>query len=340
MKVKMRKTIFKKFLFIFLFFNIFILVSCDNIKTLDDETDTMIQDVDINTIETMNILISDNMIKKYSMNNDYIKSYQGSAAFNNYIVRLGVGGEAFLFKENDLISYFHLGSYSQTSQHANCCNFSSIYINNNSFPLLYVSGGNSTESFECDVELLSIDNNDISSECIQKIFLDQSDFSFYEYSLYWGWPCWIIDNDALYCFGALYRTNGAMKEYDSINKYIITKFEIPDLNNPIINLSAKDVKKQYIYSYDMCYTQGGTIYKNFLLFAFGAGTIEAPSGIKIFPLDSGKVINLFFDNTILNNIEFEDLFIMNDRMFISCNNKDVYYIDININDLVLGKNYE
>lgn len=268
---------------------------------------------------------------------DVTQAFQGHATYNNKLIRLFHTGYAAVYdmpkvyKDSTPIAKFKLGSYNESNQHANSCNFSNTFYNNNTtFPLLYVSGGNSGDSFECDVENITYSNGTYSSTHVQKIILDQSNFNSYGFETYWGWPAWLIDNDnkALYCFGCKYRTNGSMQEYDAKNKFIITKFDIPSLSSSNVTLTGSHVKEQWTSPYDIGFTQGGTIYGDYLFYAFGTGIASRPSIIKVFSLtQKAAIATLKLSDTVLGNVELEDLCVYDDRLFVGTNENDMYLLD-------------
>lgn len=266
-------------------------------------------------------------------------AFQGHSTYKNKLVRLFHTGYAAIYDMPDLWTtitpkgYCKLGSYDTSNQHANSCDFSNKFYNGNTeFPLLYISGGNSGDTMECDVENITLSNGVYSSELIQKITLNQSNFTDYGLEKYWGWPCWLIDNDneALYCFGCKYRTNGSMAEYDARNKYIITRFDLPTVSKGTVTLTGADVKEQWTSPYDIGFTQGGTIIGDYLFYSFGLGTSASPSYIKVFSLSKKtSVATINLTNTALGSVELEDVCEYDNRLLVGLATNVMYLIDFN-----------
>lgn len=240
----------------------------------------------------------------------------------------------FINKSSTPLASCNLGSYSATDNHANCCNFSNKYYDNNIIPLLYVTGGNSANVMECDVEniILTEDNGSytVTSELIQKITLDQSGFESAGYVPYWGWSCWITspDNKYLYYFGAKYRTNGSMREYDDDNRYIVTKFHYPNLSDSEVTLTADDVLEQFTTSYEIEVTQGGTLYNDKIYYAFGFGNANFPSKIGVWDLKNKSFVSIIdLSDTVISNQELEDVCIYNNKLYVMTASKKLYELE-------------
>lgn len=262
------------------------------------------------------------------------KAFQGFSIFNNFIFQLFDTGILAIYElnntNNNALAYCNLGSY-DSNNHANCANFSNKFYNNNSIPLLYVVGGNTGSILECNVENIVLTENEnnysVTSQLIQKITLDQSNFEIKGYKTYWGCPTWLTstDNKYLYTFTAHYQTDGSMSDYDDINKYIITKFPYPNLSNQNVTLTADDIIEQYETDYMINYTQGGTLYKDYIFYTFGNGTSLHPSIIGVWNIKNKKFQNLIdLSQTELGNKELEDCYVFNDKLYVVCANGHLY----------------
>lgn len=266
------------------------------------------------------------------------EAVQGMAIFDNKLFQLQHKGILNIYdfenKNSVPLATCNLETYSATGNHANCCNFSNKYYQGNTIPLLYIVGGNSGEVMECDVENIILTENNgtytATSQLVQIITLDQSGFESAGYVPYWGWSCWLTspDNKYLYYFGAKYRTNGSMDQYYDDNRYIITKFNYPDLSNSNVTLTANDVLDQFTTPYEINVTQGGTLYDNKIYYSFGFGTTTYPARIGVWDLRTRSYTNLIeLSNTPVSTQEPEDLYVYNDSLYLMTGSKKLYKLD-------------
>lgn len=255
-------------------------------------------------------------------------TWQGSTVYGNKFFRAVHSGKCAVYdlstKNATATDTFDLASAGEDN-HAGCMNFSNkFYADGDAYPLLYVSGS-AIGDFKCSVERLSTSGTSITgSTLVQTITLDQTNFTEADLESYWGQPCWIVSNNALYCFGAKYRTTSQRPE----NFYIVTKFAIPDTSESSVTLTASDVLEQWTSPFDTMITQGCCIHNDYLFSAYGYGGQEYPDKIKVFSLSQKSCIAMLDINetSVGNSIELQDLCVWQDTLICGNSLDKVYGI--------------
>ena len=261
-----------------------------------------------------------------------LPSAQGMAIFGDYAFILHHTGVCAVYdlnrrNENGLVQ-FKLGSYNAGEKgeayinHSNQCMFSNTFFEGNDLPLLYVTTGNKGGSdengfyYRCAVENISLRRNESgeivsgSSELIQTISYKNEEIENTPFETpCCGCPAWFIDsnNSDLYIFSARYRTTVEFLKYKSENRYIITKFSLPDVKkDSFIVLTAKDILDQFLLPFDILFTQGGMIKGNKLYYTFGLGDDRYPIGLRVYDLEKKSLsAKMDLQDSILGNEEIE-----------------------------------
>ena len=258
-------------------------------------------------------------------------SVQGMSVWQGKLFQLYHTGDCNVFDlgsgNSDPIATFRIGSASD-GNHANNCNFSTVHYNGNPIPLLYVVDGNSGNVMKCSVENITEKNGVYSSECIQTLTLDQSGFGAAGFMPYWGWPSWLVGSDGEYIWlhGARYRTNRSMDHLYDENRYIITKFRLPPTDKKTVVLTAADVIEQFTTEYNVNFTQGGTVYGDYLFYTFGTGKTDNPSAIRAWDLRTGQLLAPIDVSAITE--ELEDCTVIGDKLYFITQKSNLYYIPL------------
>ena len=224
------------------------------------------------------------------------------------------------------IDEFQLGSFDASDNHANCMNFSNTFYSGNTIPLAYVTIGNSGPVMKCSVENIVESGGSYTATALQTITLDQSGFTDADLMEYWGWPSWIPDPDGeyLYVFGARYRTNGSMNAYYDQNKYIVTKFRLPDLSDATVTLGAADVLEQFTTLYNVNYMQGGSMFNGNIFYSFGNGTNTFPSAVRVYSTEEKALVSSIDMPQIAE--EFEDCVVYDNALYINTQSGHLYKV--------------
>lgn len=256
---------------------------------------------------------------------------QGMSIWNNSVFVAHDGGLCDVY---DYTSKQYLGSFglasSRDNSHCNCLNFGLFASDDSPYPLLYVSNGviGAEGEWRCNVEAISVDGSAFSSELVQTITLDSSDFSNYGYHQPWGCPQWLVDSQRshLWVWSADLRTIPSVTGVFINNCYHATCFRIPELSEgENIILTASDVQKQVSFEFDAYATQGGCMYDGIIYYSFGFGYQPTSSKIRAYNTDSGKVC-LRLDLNGVADYELEDLALYDGKLFVNTNTKNIYAI--------------
>ena len=198
---------------------------------------------------------------------------QGMAIYNDKIFAARNTGIIEVYTlSGTYLTTFNLASAGNTN-HAGTINFSNIFYDDaDTYPLLYCKIGDGPSSFTCSVERIQEAGGQFTATQVQTITLDQSQFTANGLVPCWGWPAFIPGNDLLYVYSAIYRTNGSQSQHYNDNRYLITAFPIPDIDQAAVTITASDVYKQTIAEYTADFAQGATINGNSLIALYGDGS--------------------------------------------------------------------
>ena len=257
-------------------------------------------------------------------------SYQGAAVYGDTFVQLFDQGYFGLYSLPSLGTAFASGALGSTgtSQHANNAMFGGFYAEGDALPLLYVTGGNasSTGRGYCSVERITQTDGVYSSELVQTITVDQSNFVGSGYQTVFPYQNYFVWDDKLVTFGAIYRTNGSMSQYDNVNRYVVHMFELPDITQQAVELTASDIVREIVFPYDVEYMQGGTIASGILFHAFGSGG-NGGSHIRAYDLVGGREIaRIDTDGMPHHSYEPESFAEYNDSLIAIVQGSNVYKI--------------
>ena len=258
-------------------------------------------------------------------------SVQGMSVWQDRLFQLYHTGDCNVYDlatgSPEPIATFRLGSAS-TANHANSCNFSTLHYRGNPIPLLYVVDGNSGNVMKCSIENITEKDGVYTSECIGTIELDQSGFERAGYMPYWGWPSWLVgtDGEHIWLHGARYRTNRSMDAYYAENRYIITKFRLPSTDERHVTLTADDVVEQFTTEYNVNFTQGGTVWGDYLFYTFGTGKAENPSARRAWDLKTGRLLPPIDVSEVTE--ELEDCAVVGDRLYFITQKSNLYSIPL------------
>lgn len=268
-----------------------------------------------------------------------VTSSQGMDIFDSLIFVVQDGGVCRVYnydtKASQYLATFNLGS-KRSGNHCNCANFGVETKDGATFPLLYVSNGkvNDVKEWVLNVESITHQANSWSSECVQAITMDQSDYSANALQPIWGCPNWVVDKKRkmLWAFSAIKRTTLAGTGADmSSNKYVATGFRLPALSEGCdVVFKAKDVVKQVLFTFDTYVTQGGTMYdgKIYYCFGFGGTGTETPSRICVYDTDTGEICGSYELDGIVTE-EMEDLSLKDGKLYINTNSAKIYELSAN-----------
>ena len=272
---------------------------------------------------------------------------QGMSIFGDHMFVMSHSGSCIVYDLTALkeIGSFNLASFNDGSEdgnayanHANQAVFSGTFYDDNTIPLIYVTDGNSGGVYpegwkdprlvgsyigHCSVEnIFSDGEGNYTPELVQKIYFNDYEWTEEDYedlslekgfdveSPGWGWFAWFPDSDNgyLYIFSARYRTNGSYDHLKDQNRYIITKFELPEVSeeNDVVILTPEDILEQFTTYYDVDVTQGGTLHNGLIYYTYGFGNSARPSAMRVFDLNRKEIISTIdLSNSIVGGDELE-----------------------------------
>lgn len=225
------------------------------------------------------------------------------------------------------------------ANHANQCMFSELFSEGGELPLLYVTAGNGAAGdekgyyYRCAVEDIHIEKSGdhilgASSRLVQTIsYLDRDvDLSCFEPPC-WGCPAWFVDseNKAIYIFSSRYRTTKKFLPYYGQNRYIITRFDMPEpFSANFVILTGADIKEQFTVPFDILFTQGGTLRNGKIYYTFGMGSSTYPLGLRIIDLREKQVCNAEdLSTSCFSNEEIECCAFYGNHLLCNTNSTDI-----------------
>ncbi|MBP3775015.1 MAG: hypothetical protein ILA34_06670 [Bacteroidaceae bacterium] len=261
---------------------------------------------------------------------------QGMDIHRDRVFCIQDGGTALVFdlkaRTGEPLATFPLGS-KRAGNHSNTANFGVETAAGASFPLLYVSIGKAgdEQEFECNVESVTEKDGQFSSECVQVIRMDQSQYQARGLQPIWGCPNWLVDKERrhLWAFSAIKRTLVAATGDMATNKYVATKFRIPALSEGrLVVLTAADVLDQVVFDFDTYITQGGCMKDGRIYYAYGFGKngTRTPSRIRAYDTDTRSIVTrLELEDYVTE--ELEDLSVYGDKLYVNTNSAYLYEVD-------------
>lgn len=283
--------------------------------------------------------------------NKPLPSAQGMAIHGSLVFQLYHTGVCAIYdletRDRVPLAVFRLGSYNDGTpddnytNHSNQCMFSDRCLDGNELPLLYVTTGYGTTAdddgyfYRCAVENITLDRDENGkiiaghSETVQTVAYKDGgieDTAFRQPC--WGCPAWFIDvkGGSLYMFSAKYRTTAAYKDKWPDNRYIITRFPLPDpADGGFVTLGPKDILDQFDAPFDIPFTQGGMIAGNKLFYSFGNGNSQDylyPDGVRVYDLEKKCLCaSIDLKDSVLGTEEVESISFYGDELYINTNAK-------------------
>ncbi len=258
---------------------------------------------------------------------------QGMDIVKNKIFVLHDGGTCHVydFKTKKVISSFDLAS-KRKGNHCNTGNFGIEKVKGASFPVMYISLGKpgDVDEFVCLVESFTECKGKYTSEIVQRIKMDQSQFEAKGLKPIWGCPNWVVDKERkhLWAFSAIKRTIRSVTGPFESNKYIAVKYRLPKLSEgKEIVLTANDVLDEAVMEFDAYATQGGTMKDGKIYYAFGFGKKhpESPSQLRVYDTDKQCIVQRY-DITDDVPEEPEDVAVYKGKIYLNTNSDKIYVI--------------
>lgn len=168
--------------------------------------------------------------------------------------------------------------------HANHCMFSTIHHEGNPIPVLYVTIGTGIGYdedgffYRCAAENIVAteqENGEVTytSQLLQTITYHPDGIENTSFMPpCWGCPAFFVDTEKgfLYIFSAKYRTKRGCVPEGEKNRYIITKFPLPELSKGgLVKLTPADILDQFSVESEVPFTQGGALYNGRLYYTYG-----------------------------------------------------------------------
>lgn len=302
-----------------------------------------------NEMEVLNF--SPELVKPVMRYNKVYNSAQGMAIYSSWVFQLYHTGKCAIYdlktQSQSPLAVFPLGSSNDGvpndnyTNHSNQCMFSNRYINGNELPLLYVTTGYGTTVdddgyfYRCAVENITLEKDADGritgghSETVQTICYKDGGIEDTQWQQpCWGCPAWFIDiqGSSIYMFSSKYRTTAAFKEYWPDNRYIITRFPLPDPEDGgCVTFGPKDIIDQFDCPFDIPFTQGGMIAGSKLFYSFGNGDKEDylyPDGLRVYDLEKKCLCaKMDLKDSCLGTEEVESISFFGNELYINTNAK-------------------
>lgn len=207
---------------------------------------------------------------------------------------------------------------SNSNNHCNNVSFSNIFYNeNDSFPLLYVSGSSSGTYNHVQVYRVLTNEDKITLQKIQEITLPECNEDNHLF-----WTGVVMDN-----------TNNYMYIYANSQGAQIAKLRIPDINQPKITLLDKDILEQFSVS-GFTHQQGACINNNMLFVMDGVPQWGDTNYLRIIDLKTKKDIKkINITDHGYGSIEFESISKYKDGYILGTYNRGFYSLKLNLNYL-------
>ncbi len=277
------------------------------------------------------------------------RSAQGMAIYGSLVFQLYHTGKCAIYdlktRSESPLAVFPLGSSNDGVpddnyiNHANQCMFSDRFIGGNELPLLYVTIGYGTAAdddgyyYRCAVENITLEKDESEqvigghSETIQTISYKDGGIENTGWQQpCWGCPAWFVDvkGGSIYMFSAKYRTTAAYEANWPDNRYIITRFPLPDPEDGgFVTFGPKDILDQFDCPFDIPFTQGGMIAGNKLFYSFGNGCMhdyKYPDGLRVYDLDHKCLCaKMDLKDSCLGAEEVESISFFGDELYINTN---------------------
>lgn len=281
------------------------------------------------------------------------RSQQGMAIWKDQAFLFYHGGacDVMNLKTGEIVHHFRLDSYTGDGSapdvnHANQALFGGTPEMGQQYPLLYVTAGNAagydSDGYygRCIVEQISFDESvgTFRSRRVQTICFQDDAEKRDESGCYaapalhpfeppcWGWPSFLPDAEhgRMLIFSARYRTK--LREYDDVNRYIITAFRLPQAEDGAwVTLRPADILDQFEADYDIGATQGGMVYQDKIYYTFGFGRADFPDGMRVFDLKKRRLITAVdLSHSIFAQEEIESCGVYQGQLLCNTNRGGLY----------------
>ena len=283
-----------------------------------------------------------------------MRSAQGMAIWENRAFIMydsGFCGVYDLEKKNpEPLDLFPLGSQNDGEptkdyrNHANSCMFGHTGWQGNPIPMLYVTIGSGIGQdedgffYRCAVENITcqkdLDGTErFLAETLQIITFKPQGIEQTPYvEPCWGCPGFLVDTKGgfLYILSAKYRTKRGCVPEGEHNRYVITKFPLPDVSSgKMVRLTPMDILDQFYVESDIQFTQGGTLRDNKIYYTFGIPKNDYPVHVCIFDLEKR---DMAADNTDMDaDFCFEEIEccgFYKDKLLCNTNGGGIFVLEV------------
>lgn len=292
------------------------------------------------------IKLSTENIKLYMCCDKVLPSAQGMSIFGDMAFMLYHTGHCAVYdlksRSSAPLAVFPLASVNEGTptkdyiNHSNQCMFSTLHLDGNELPLLYITTGNGTGGdengffYRCAVENIHLEHDEKGavtgghSELIQTYsYLPGGENEAGWLPPCWGCPAWFVDSEKghIYIFSSRYRTTKEYAHLATENTYIITKFAMKEpREQKLVRLRAKDILEQFTVPFDVFFTQGGMLHDDKIFYTFGFGNETYPDALRVYDLKKRKVLaEMDLSDSILKDEEIECCSFYGDELLCNTN---------------------
>lgn len=285
--------------------NLFVSCYDSNKELLDEYNENEYIETPTISLKKTDMLVLPKAELIYRLEGFYEGNYaQGIAIYKNILFFFNHGGHCRLvdLSEKKIVGEYDLDTKSEYN-HVNNANFSQKFIENNKYPLIYIS--ECKGDGRCFVEQLS----DETSVLVQTI------------SLHSNFNCnlsnWILDekNKKLYLLRYSDEKTGTICMFD--------EFNLPSLMNKHIVLSSEDVVRRYSFEYVIW--QGAVFRNGYLYLVYGNDITER--GIMVINFEDKLYCDYNFTHVIKE--EAEGIGFWNEEVIVTTINGYVYRMQMN-----------
>lgn len=278
------------------------------------EKDTIINKDSIITQDTIHYSGFD--ISYYMGQESGYSDIQGADCHGDYLFQfVHSNSKVYIYnlEEKTLIDVAALSS--NTNNHCNNVSFSNVYYNeNDTFPLLYVSGSPSETYNHVQVYRIIRNEDKITLQKVQEIILPPSSSKNQFY-----WTGAVMDNK-----------NNYMYIYANGQKAQITKFSIPDINQTEVQLTDNDILEQFPV-HGFTHQQGACIKDNLLYVLDGVPQWGDTNYLRVIDLKTKKDIKkINISDYGYSSIEFESISRYKDFFILGTYNRGLYSLKLNL----------
>lgn len=278
-------------------------IKTDSINKDDDKsnvTDSIFTEIDSKTV------ISG--FEKY-MDQSSSGSVQGAASFGDYLFQFQHANAAvYIYNLAEKTFVKKITLTANSNNHCNQASFSNTYYHEeDSFPLLYVSGSQNTSYNHVQVYRIIGQNENIVIQQIQEIVLPKN-YNSNKISA----TCIIMDND-----------NNCLYAYANSSSARLIKFKTPDFHQEAVDLTDADIL-DYVSIGHIDHQQGGIIKNGILYMIFGVPAWGDIVWLRLFNLETKSEIARFNLSEKGFKGEPESVFFYKNDLFAVTNNSGIF----------------